>query len=348
MIQRVLLALLALAAFALTSALLGRVTPLEPFYPTRQLERIQQPGAGFDVLFLGSSHVHSGIDPSAFDRRMNEYGCPTHSYNFGIPGMNPPQMSVLVDRLLEERPAELETVFVEIYWNLWRRELGDSAEFVYWHDAAGTLTALAAELLTWDDPVYRLRLARLHLRAFALRASHARLGYQSLHRRLVEEPATARELMLAPIAATNGFRRRTEHLPDVEQYAGDATPLRGRKARGKGAGAAPSGRSPARLEPPARGGEAAEAGSRGDPLCVSQRRRAASLGLARVAQRLGDPAPQRPGPPSSSLRARAPPLPRLPERPRCGAAGGDARGRPREAMGLRQGEPRCSSLSFAT
>lgn len=221
MLQRGLLALLALAAFALTSALLGRATPLEPFYPTRKLERIQQPGADFDVLFLGSSHVHSGIDPSAFDRRMNEYGCPTHSYNFGIPGMNPPQMSVLADRLLEERPAELETIFAEIYWNLWRRELGNSAEFVYWHDTPGTLAALAAELLTWDDPGYRLRVAGLHLRAFALRTSHARLGYQSLRRRLVEEPSTARQVMLGPIAADDGFRHRAESLPDPAHYAAD-------------------------------------------------------------------------------------------------------------------------------
>src|SRR4051812_35293746 len=45
----------------------------------------------FDTIFIGSSHVFRGIVPKAFDSATGSAALPTHSFNFGLDGMQPPE-----------------------------------------------------------------------------------------------------------------------------------------------------------------------------------------------------------------------------------------------------------------
>src|SRR4051812_12025023 len=68
----------------------------------------------FDTIFIGSSHVYRGIVPKTFDRVTEEAAVPTHSFNFGLDGMQPPESLYFLDQVLLTKPARLKWVFVEL------------------------------------------------------------------------------------------------------------------------------------------------------------------------------------------------------------------------------------------
>jgi hypothetical protein len=67
-----------------------------------------------DTLFIGSSRVYHGLNPSAFDAVTAAAGTPTHSYNFGVDAMLPPETFYVVDQILAARPRKLRWVFIEL------------------------------------------------------------------------------------------------------------------------------------------------------------------------------------------------------------------------------------------
>lgn len=90
----------------------------------------------FDVLFIGSSRVFRGVVPQVFDATLNSRGIVSTSLNLGIDGMNVPESSCFLEKILEQKPARLKWVFVEL--TPFRLEMDDNrratARNVYWHD----------------------------------------------------------------------------------------------------------------------------------------------------------------------------------------------------------------------
>src|SRR6185369_6903750 len=57
-----------------------------------------------DTLFIGSSRAYHGINPRVFDATTAAAGAPTHSYNFGVDAMLPPETFYVVDQILAAKP----------------------------------------------------------------------------------------------------------------------------------------------------------------------------------------------------------------------------------------------------
>ena len=79
-----------------------------------KLEFIREHRDEIDTLFIGSSRVYHGVNPGVFDAISAEGGVPTHSYNFGVDAMLPPETFYVVDEILAAKPRKLRWVFVEL------------------------------------------------------------------------------------------------------------------------------------------------------------------------------------------------------------------------------------------
>jgi hypothetical protein len=90
----------------------------------------------FDTLFIGSSRVYFQISPAVFDRVTRESGLPTHSFNFGIGGMYLPEISYLLEQILNLKPRNLRWVFIEYdeMQTKWSPENQTSRRALYWAD----------------------------------------------------------------------------------------------------------------------------------------------------------------------------------------------------------------------
>jgi hypothetical protein len=90
----------------------------------------------FDTVFIGSSHIHHQISPAIFDQIMREAGHPTHTFNFGVRAMFPPENSYVLERLLNTKPRHLKWVFIELEELETHRfpEAERSRRSLYWHD----------------------------------------------------------------------------------------------------------------------------------------------------------------------------------------------------------------------
>jgi hypothetical protein len=108
-------AIICLAGFCLTS--LG----LRVFLPAPKIDGISQKirflkehRDDIDSLFIGSSRVYHGLNPRLFDAMTAAAGAPTHSYNFGVDGMQPPETFYVADQILAAKPRKLRWVFIEL------------------------------------------------------------------------------------------------------------------------------------------------------------------------------------------------------------------------------------------
>ena len=127
----------ALAAFICTSAALHAwlpapevrdVSPKLRFFAAHRDE--------FDTIFVGSSHVHNGVSPTAFDEVLARAGIPSRTFNFGADGMFPPEQFYLLEQILAMKPPKLKRIFLEI-GNVevtWLPGQENSQRAVYWHD----------------------------------------------------------------------------------------------------------------------------------------------------------------------------------------------------------------------
>jgi hypothetical protein len=79
-----------------------------------KIQFIQDHGDEIDTLFIGSSRVYHGVNPSIFDVTTAAAGLPTHSYNFGVDAMLPPETFYVVDQILAAKPRKLRWVFIEL------------------------------------------------------------------------------------------------------------------------------------------------------------------------------------------------------------------------------------------
>ena len=109
-----------LALFAVgllgTAAAIRHVDAL-PFWSwiRPKLLHVQQTLGDHDTLFFGSSRIHYGLLPSAFDAQMAALGRPTKSFNCGLSGARPHDFNVVLDWVLAQNPRTLKRAVVELH-----------------------------------------------------------------------------------------------------------------------------------------------------------------------------------------------------------------------------------------
>ena len=69
----------------------------------------------YDTVFLGTSRVLNGMLPVEFDARMAELGMPTRSFNLGLSGLLPNDITALVDWLVAQPSLRLKRAIVELH-----------------------------------------------------------------------------------------------------------------------------------------------------------------------------------------------------------------------------------------
>ena len=102
----------------------------------------------FDTVFLGTSRFHYQVSPEIFDETTRAGGFATHTFNFGIDGMHPPESFYVIEQFLKLNPRRLHWVFLEfedtqLKWTTAKR---GTRRVVYWHDWKRTALALQKSL----------------------------------------------------------------------------------------------------------------------------------------------------------------------------------------------------------
>jgi hypothetical protein len=217
-IKRLALRILALAlGFLLLSALikpLDRLMDLEVVGP--KLEHFRRHKDEYTVLFFGSSYFHREISPAVFDRVSRERRSVTRSFNFGIPGMDPPETYFLVERALAERPASLAWVVIELdhFRTGVRPRNLHTRRFEYWHDPERTIEVARAVLAR--DASYGTKAKELanHTEAFGRRLLNVGWGRYYLDA-LLETKPSQEESRVALGPNRDGFLALDEETANV-------------------------------------------------------------------------------------------------------------------------------------
>jgi hypothetical protein len=176
---------IALVAFVAACACLNRRLPVPPVENvTPKLRFFGAHKDEFDTLFIGTSRIHHQISPAIFDAATAQAGRATHSFNFGVDGMHPPESFFVTENILALRPRKLRWVFfelegVQIDW--WRAGAG-TRRLEYWHDWKHTSLVIRRALdprrnSPWYAQLFRAllrgRVIAQHLQLFAKRFSRA-------------------------------------------------------------------------------------------------------------------------------------------------------------------------------
>lgn len=112
--------------------------------------------ADCNVLFLGSSILHRGLDPAVFDATTAAAGLETRSFNMGVPGTFLVESFYVLQRVAEEAPPKLQWIVVEAdgIAKVHNDGLFLTDKYIAWHDVAtlGYLTDYVADQeLSWAD-----------------------------------------------------------------------------------------------------------------------------------------------------------------------------------------------------
>jgi hypothetical protein len=175
-------AALFLLGFVALLALLGRADPLTDVPVVGpKLAHFRRHAARYDTLFLGSSLVHRQVSPAVYDAELAALGLESCSFNFGVLGMVPPESYYLLERILDERPPNLRTVFLELSSLQLRVKREHTRRFDYWHSPRTTLDVVRAiRGAGWDRAVQAHQILR-HLEAGLRKAFHCGQGPALLH-----------------------------------------------------------------------------------------------------------------------------------------------------------------------
>jgi hypothetical protein len=106
---------------------------------SEKLEHLRAHRGKFDTIYIGSSRVYHAFDPAEFDRATGS----THSFNFGIDGMRPPESFYVLREVLKLR-LPLRHVFIELsdFQSKINSANVGSARYVHWHDCRHTAQVL--------------------------------------------------------------------------------------------------------------------------------------------------------------------------------------------------------------
>ena len=168
----------------------------------------------YDLVALGSSRIMRHFVPAVFDQRMQQFGHPVRSYNFGVAGMRFPEIEATVEFILEQEPARLRWAVIELQeidQTFFRRN-PFTQRTIHWHEREVTARLLRAVWASERDDFERLAQTKNHLHHLALRLSNVGTGVPLLAVLVGRKPLLALEDDLG-----DGFIPfRANHSPDFE------------------------------------------------------------------------------------------------------------------------------------
>ena len=155
----------ALIAFVATGAVVHSLLP--PMIPkgiAAKLKYFSEHKDEFDTVIVGTSRLYYSASPEIFDATTRENGLTTHSFNFGIDGMHPPENFYVLDQILKTKPRNLKWVVLELgdIQTKWDNVLG-TQRAVYWHDWPRTELTLKKALNPRGTANWLVKLTRLWL-----------------------------------------------------------------------------------------------------------------------------------------------------------------------------------------
>lgn len=164
-----------------------------------------------DLIFIGSSHYRSGIDPLLFDRMTAKAGCPTNSFSFSLPGLHLPEMLHVLQRIRSLGPSGLKWVVLEPRMMVhFGEENSRKQRLIYYHDVPATLMALTS-IQHQDEPAEgRFPHYRRHIEQFGYRQTNQGL-VRSLITDLYKRNAPARTDEIQHVVSGKGYNPRDGH-----------------------------------------------------------------------------------------------------------------------------------------
>jgi hypothetical protein len=156
---------IALAAFIATSAVIHAfLPPLVPKGIAAKLKFFTEHKDEFDTVIVGTSRLYYTVSPEIFDATTRENGLPTHTFNFGIDGMHPPENFYVLEQILKTKPRNLKWVLLELgdIQTKWDNILG-TERAVYWHDWPRTELTLKKAFNPRGNAPWFIKITRLWL-----------------------------------------------------------------------------------------------------------------------------------------------------------------------------------------
>jgi hypothetical protein len=156
---------IALMAFIATSAVIHSfLPPMVPKGIAAKLKFFTEHKDEFDTVIVGTSRLYYSASPEIFDATTRENGLATHTFNFGIDGMHPPENFYVLEQILKTKPRNLKWVLLELgdIQTKWDNILG-TQRAVYWHDWPRTLLTLKKALNPRGNANWLIKITRLWL-----------------------------------------------------------------------------------------------------------------------------------------------------------------------------------------
>jgi hypothetical protein len=131
-----------MVSFAAVCRLISIFAPPDVQTVTPKLAFFTEHKDEFDTLFIGSSRIYHGISPKLFDAALADHGYSSHSFNFGVDAMGPPESLVMVRRLIALHPRNLRRIFLEITNRLPLPAENFTVRNVYWQNGDALAAAV--------------------------------------------------------------------------------------------------------------------------------------------------------------------------------------------------------------
>src|SRR5436305_14456147 len=161
--RRIVCVAIALAAFVATAALIHAfLPPMIPKGIAAKLKFYSEHKDEFDTVVVGTSRLYYTVSPEIFDATAREDGVPTHTFNFGIDGMHPPENFYVLEQILKTKPRNLKWVLFEVgdVQTQLHKILG-TERAVYWHDWPRTKLTLRKAFNPRGNAPWFVRISRL-------------------------------------------------------------------------------------------------------------------------------------------------------------------------------------------
>jgi hypothetical protein len=158
-----------------------------------------------DVLVIGSSCVYRDFVPKVFDAELARAGVQARSFNFGLPGMQAPEVRARLRELFDLAPARLRCVVVDLqdtFLEIPERNR-QTARTLDWHSPRQTAWLLDVIAHSSEPWPVKLAQARSHLVPFATALFLLGRGSDEAQRAL--GGGTPGDGMLEPSAESRGW-----------------------------------------------------------------------------------------------------------------------------------------------
>lgn len=109
-----------------------------------KLEHLRTRDRPYDILLIGSSHVHRQLDPTRIDRRLERAGHPLSSFNLGAAGMRLVESVGMLETIARDARTRPRWVVLEatLFSQAFKEENTNKVRTVYWHTPRVTAWAL--------------------------------------------------------------------------------------------------------------------------------------------------------------------------------------------------------------